>query len=159
MNKKKNRFILLLLSMLLTGCSGKSATTIYSDNDKISSSSNSFNLDIENQAIDGEQISGSINKMEGMDTIWTYESDEDKELDITYLLNVGTGKFKLVLISPDNSITNIIERTNESEINDYATNKIQIKQGFNRIKIVAGKKSSGEFDIKIPYGEFKELGM
>lgn len=159
MNKKKNKFIIMFLAMLLTGCSLKNVSSIYNDNDKISGNYNTFNIDIEEQRIDGEKFVGIINKIEGMDTIWTYESEEDRNLDMTYLLNVETGKVKLVLISPDNSITNIIERTNESEITNYATSTIQIKKGLNRIKIVAGKKSSGEFDIKMPYGKFMELGV
>ena len=94
-----------------------------------------------------------------MDTIWTYESDKNIELDITYLLNVKSGKLKLVLITPDGSITNLIEVTKESDVLDYATNTLQIKKGLNRIKIVADKNTSLEFDISIPNGEFKELGM
>lgn len=159
MNKMKNGFILIVLAFLLTSCTGKKVGLIYDDDKQISSSSNSFNMDITEQRIDGERFLAIINKMEGMDTIWSYESDEDKELDIKYLLNVNSGKFKLVLISPDNNITNIIERTKESEIKNYATNNIQIKKGLNRIKLVATKKSKGEFDIKISNGNFKELGI
>ena len=159
MRKMKNRFVLIFLAFLLTGCSGKNVALIYDDDNIISSNSNNFNLDIEEQRIDGEKFLAIINKMEGMDTIWSYESDEDKELDIKYLLNVNSGKFKLVLISPDNDITNIIERTKESEIKNYATNNIKIKKGLNRIKLVAAKKSKGEFDIKISNGNFKELGI
>ena len=81
------------------------------------------------------------------------------ELDITYLLNVTRGKVKLVLISPDNSVTTLIERSKGSELVDYATNILQIKKGFNTIKIVANDNASFEFDIRIPKGEFKELSM
>ena len=97
---RKSILVLVFLAILLTGCSRKNVTSIYNDNDKISSSSNSFNLDVEEQTIEGEKFVGIINKLEGMDTIWTYKSDEDKDLEMTYLLNVGTGKVKLVLISP-----------------------------------------------------------
>ena len=134
-------------------------TSIYNDNEKISSNTNSFNLDIEKQNIEGQKFNGVIKKIEGMDTIWTYESDKNMELDMTYLLNVISGKVKLVLIAPDSSVTNLIEVTKESDVIDYATNTLQIKKGFNRIKIVADKNTSFEFDISIPNGEFKELGM
>ncbi len=159
MNIKKGAVVLVFLSVLLFGCSRKDVSLIYNDNDKISSNYNTFNIDVKEQKIYGEKFVGIINKIEGMDTIWTYESEEDSKLDITYLLNVGKGKVKFVLISPDNSTTNIIERTSESEINNYASSTMQIKKGLNRIKIVAEKKSSGEFDIKIPYGKFMELGI
>jgi hypothetical protein len=101
----------------------------------------------------------SDKKIEGMDTIWAYEADKDTMLDITYLLNVSSGKSKLVLIYPDSSVTTIIETTKDSEVVDYATNPMQIKKGLNRIKIVADENTSLEFNISIPNGEFKELGM
>ncbi|SFJ21878.1 hypothetical protein SAMN02910355_1608 [Terrisporobacter glycolicus] len=159
MNKNKYVMIFIVLSMVLVGCSKNYITYIYNDNEKISSNTNSFNLDVDKQSIDGQEFKGVIKKIEGMDTIWTYESDKDIELDMTYLLNVVSGKLKLVLISPDSSVTTLIERNKESEVVDYATNTLQIKKGLNRIKIVANKNTSIEFNIIIPKGEFKELGM
>lgn len=94
-----------------------------------------------------------------MDTVWSYESEEDKLLDITYLINVTSGKLKLVLISPDNSVTNIIEQTEKSDMTNSATNNLDIKKGLNRIKIVGDKDTVADLDIKIIQGDFKELGM
>ncbi|MDU1315414.1 MAG: hypothetical protein E6940_15435 [Clostridium septicum] len=159
MKKYKYVVAFIVLAMVLGGCSKNHMTSIYSDNEKISSNTNSFNLYIEKQNIEGRKFNGVIKKIEGMDTIWTYESDKDMELDMTYLLNVISGKVKLVLIEPDSSVTNIIEATKESDVIDYATNILRIKKGLNRIKIVADKNTSLEFDISIPNGEFKELGM
>lgn len=159
MNKNKYAVIFIVLSMVLVGCSKNYMTSIYNDNEKILSNTNSFNIDIEEQSIEGQEFKGVIKKIEGMDTIWTYESDKDTELDMTYLFNVTSGKFKLVLISPDNSVTTLIETTKESDIVDYATNTLQIKKGINRIKIVADENTSVEFNISITNGEFKELGM
>jgi len=158
-NKNKYVMIFIVLSMVLVGCSKNYMTSIYNDNEKISSNTNSFNLDVDKQSIDGQEFKGVIKKIEGMDTIWTYESDKDIELDMTYLLNVVSGKLKLVLISPDSSVTTLIERNKESEVVDYATNTLQIKKGLNRIKMVANKNTNIEFNIIIPNGEFKELGM
>lgn len=159
MNKNKYIMIFIVLSMVLVGCSKNYMASIYNDNEKISSDANSFNLDVDKQSIDGQNFKGVIKKIEGMDTIWTYESDKDMELDMTYLLNVVSGKLKLVLISPDSSVTTLIERSKESEVVDYATNTLQIKKGLNRIKIVANKNTSIEFNIIIPNGQFNELGM
>lgn len=159
MKKYKYVVAFIVLAMVLGGCSKNHMTSIYSDNEKISSNTNSFNLYIEKQNIEGRKFNGVIKKIEGMDTIWIYESDKDMELDMTYLLNVISGKVKLVLIEPDSSVTNIIEATKESDVIDYATNILRIKKGLNRIKIVADKNTSLEFDISIPNGEFKELGM
>ena len=159
MNKRKYWIILFTLVMFLTGCSENYMASIYDNNKEISSDSNSFNLDVEEQSIDGQQFNAKINKIEGMDTIWTYEADDDMELDIKYLLNLKAGKVKLVLISPDNSVTNIIEEINQSDANDYAVNTMKIKKGLNRIKIVAGKNTSIEINVVISNGNFEKLGI
>ena len=94
-----------------------------------------------------------------MDTIWTYEATEDMELEITYLLNPMKGYVKLVLISPDNSLTDVIERSDKATFNDYATSTVQIQKGTNKLKMVGSKGCSVEFEITIPCGEFNPLGM
>lgn len=157
--KNKYGVILLIIIMLFTGCSNNSMISIYNDKDKIASSTNSYNLINTTQTIKENNFTGRVEKIEGMDTIWTYEADEDMSLDITYLLNVTKGKVKLVLISPDNSLTDIIERSSKASLIDFATSTMRIKKGLNRIKMVAGKDCSVEFDITISCGKFKELGM
>ena len=133
--------------------------SIYNSVEKISSSTNSFNLDGANQIIDGDKFVGKVEKFEGMDTIWTYEATEDMELEITYLLNPMKGYVKLVLISPDNSLTDVIERSDKATFNDYATSTVQIQKGTNKLKMVGSKGCSVEFEITIPCGEFNPLGM
>ncbi|MGL5675989.1 MAG: hypothetical protein ACRDDX_06230 [Cellulosilyticaceae bacterium] len=157
--KRKYTGILLLVAMLVTGCSNNYMTSIYNSDDKISSSTNSYNLDGVTQTIEGEKFIGEVEKLEGMDTIWSYEATEDMELEITYLLNAIKGRVKLVLISPDGSLTNVIERSDNATFTDYATSTIQLKKGTNRLKMVGDKECSIKFEITIPCGEFKQLGM
>jgi len=158
---KKTGLAVLTLSIILAlvGCSTNLMASVYDKDAKIASDSNSFNLYNTEQTIEGQNFIGTIEQIEGMDTIWTYEAEEDIELDMTYLLNVISGKAKLVLISPDSSLTTLIEVTNESEVTDYATNVLSIKKGLNRIKIVAGENTELNFDITIPSGEFQEIGF
>ena len=66
---------------------------------------------------------------------------------------------KFVLISPDDSITNIVEMTKDSPVKDYAVSNLKIKKGKNRIKLVGGVDTSASFEIKIPEGDFEELGQ
>ncbi len=158
---KKAALAVLTLYIILTiaGCSNNSMLSIYDNDAKIASESNSFNLDNTKQKINGQNFIGTIERIEGMDTIWTFEAEENIELDMTYLLDVISGKAKLVLISPDNSLTTLIEITNESEVTDYATNVLSIKKGLNRIKIIAGENTELNFDITIPSGDFKKIGF
>lgn len=157
----KNQYLLILVIIMIvtTGCSKNYMTSIYNDNDRIISSTNSYNLDGVEQTISDKNIKGTVGKFEGMDTIWTYEADEDMELEITYLLNLTKGHVKLVLISPDNTFTDIIERSSQASVTDYATSTIQIKKGFNRIKMVGSKDCNVKFDITIPCGDLEGLGM
>ncbi|MBM6861637.1 hypothetical protein H9X78_14400 [Clostridium saudiense] len=54
--------IFIVLAMMLVGCSKNYMTSIYNSNEKISSDTNSFNLDIEEQSIDGQEFKGAIKK-------------------------------------------------------------------------------------------------
>lgn len=157
--KRKYVGILVLVAMLATGCSNNYITSIYNSDDKISSSTNSYNLDGVAQSIEGEKFVGQVEKFEGMDTIWTYEATEDMELEIKYLLNAMKGSVKLVLISPDGSLTNVIERSDNATFTDYATSIMKIKKGTNTLKMVGSKDCSINFEITAPCGEFKQLGM
>lgn len=155
----KKVIILILLAILLVGCQNSSFTSIYNDDNKIVSGSNTFSLTNYEQDIDGQRYFGTVNSMDGMDTIWIYEATEDTKIDMRYLLTVQKGKVKLVLISPDKSLTTLVESTNKSDLKDYATNKLFIKKGLNRIKFVADENAKFDFDIIITEGEFQELGL
>lgn len=157
--KRKYISILLLVAMLVTGCSNNDIPSIYNSDIKISSITNSYNLVNATQIIEGDKFTGEVEKFEGMDTIWTYEATDDMVLEITYLLNAVKGKVKLVLISPDGSLTNVIERSDYGTFTDYATSTIPIKKGTNRLKMVGSKDCSVQFELTIPCGKFKELGV
>lgn len=94
--------------------------------------------------------------MEGMDTIWVFDAEEDKSLEITYIINVSSGKMKLVLINPKGDVSIIAEC--DTEMSEPIQSTLNIESGNNRIKIVAGANTKFDIDISIQEGEFKELG-
>ena len=155
---KKFMILILIYTLLLTACSTNSITTLYGNEDEIASENNSYNLNEKEQTIKDQQYKGKI-EFEGMDTLWTYDAKEDEDIDITYLITVISGKVKIVLITPDKTVSTIVENTSKSELNDYATNTLHIKKGMNRIKIVAEKNTDVELDITIPNGDFQKIGM
>lgn len=159
MKKMILKLLICTIALILLGCSSNSAVSVYDDEAQISSETNSFNLDLVEQNIDNHNFVGTIDKFEGMDTIWTYESDKDTQIDMKYKIKVTSGKVKLVLISPDATTTTLVEITDSSDLNDYAINNLTIKKGENRIKMVAGKNTKLEFEISIEEGEFIELGF
>lgn len=154
----KKIIILMSVVLLITGCSNSSFANSYNNNKKIVEETNSFGLTTKEQLVEDQKMTADI-EFTGMDTIWIYEAEEDVEIDMTYLLNVSKGKVKLVLIAPDDTITTVVEVTDESELKDYATSTLLIKKGLNRIKLVAGKDTQVSFELDIEAGEFQELGM
>ncbi|MGL5149836.1 MAG: hypothetical protein ACRC7N_04580 [Clostridium sp.] len=83
----------------------------------------------------------------------------DKEFPISYLFKVTNGRLKLVLVTPDGVVTDIIETSKDSDLRDYATSSLNLKKGTNKVKLVADKDTSFEYKIIIPYGNFKVLGF
>ena len=62
MKKYKYVVVFIVLTIVLSGCSKNYMTSIYNDNKKISSDTNSFNLDVEEQNIKGQEFNGVIKK-------------------------------------------------------------------------------------------------
>ena len=88
----------MIVVCLMTGCANL-MVAIYDNDIKIASNTNSYNLNNYEQTAEDGHFTASVEKMEGMDTIWVFDAEEDKSLDITYTINVSSGKMKLVLIN------------------------------------------------------------
>ena len=145
----------LIAVCLMTGCANP-MVAIYDNDIKIASSTNSYNLSNYEQTAEDGHFTASVEKMEGMDTIWVFDAEEDTSLDIAYTLNVSSGKMKLVLINPTGDVSIIAEC--DTEMTEPVQSALNVESGNNRIKIVAGKNTKFDIEITIPEGEFKELG-
>ena len=148
--------VVLLVVSLMMGCSTNPMIAIYDNEQKIASDTNSYNLDEVEQTLENGHFVASAEKMEGMDTIWTFESEDEKSVDITYSINVTSGKLKMVLINSNGEVHVISEC--DYEMDEPIQEILDVGKGNNRIKIVAGKNTKFDIDISIPEGEFKELG-
>lgn len=148
----------MMFVFALSGCNLNPMIVIYDNEAEIASDSNTFNLVNSEQSIENQSYKGSIEKFEGMDTIWTYDAEEDGIVELTYLASVYSGKVKLVLIAPDDSVTTIIEITSATEMADVQTYMLNIKEGNNRIKVVGGENTKLDIELSIPVGELHELG-
>ena len=140
---------------LMTGCANP-MVAIYDNDIKIASNTNSYNLNNYEQTAEDGHFTASVEKMEGMDTIWVFDAEEDKSLDITYTINVFSGKMKLVLINPKGDVSIIAEC--DTEMSEPVQSTLNVESGNNRIKIVAGENTKFDIEISIQEGEFKELG-
>lgn len=158
MNRTKYLISFIILLIFLVGCKNP-MTSIYDNNKEISRISNTFNIQSDDQTLNDTVLKGTLKKMEGMDTVWTYNSDDDLDINVTYMFKVTNGKVKLVLIYPDDSIETIVETTKYSDVVDNKTSTLHLKKGTNRMKIVAAENTCFEFDINVPKGKLKKLGM
>lgn len=156
MKTKKLLGVGLIAACLMAGCASNPMVAVYDNDTKIASSTNSYNLFNYEQTTEDGHFTANVEKMEGMDTIWVFDTEENTSLDITYTLNVYSGKVKLVLINPKGEVSIIAEC--ETEIAEPVQSTLNVENGNNRIKIVAGKNTKFDIEISIPEGEFKELG-
>ncbi len=148
--------VALITVCLLVGCASDSTVDVYDSNKKIASDTNTYNLTNYEQNVDDRHFTASVEKMEGMDTIWCFDATEDTTIDITYSIKVFSGKMKLVLINRKGEVSVVAEC--DFEMAEPVQNMLNIERGDNRIKIVADENTKFDIDISISDGKFEELG-
>lgn len=158
----KKRIVLLTTTIMMIslclGCGNNTMNKIYNDNSKIANVSDTFGLDESTETIKSGIYKGKL-KLSGCGTIWTYQSSTDFDLKIPYTLSVNSGKAKIVLISPDNTVVNLVENTDEATIKGVTSLTAPIKKGNNRIKVVGYEKSDIDIELHIDKGTFEEIRL
>lgn len=152
--KKKIRILSILLIVILSisGCILNLGKKIY-DNEKILVKDyDSFNLVQSKQHIEDGTLCGSADIMEGMGTIWKFTATDNTDVSISYHIEVSSGKAKLVLISPDDTVTTLTEVTPDSVAEGKTKDTFQVGKGKNRIKLVGGKNTKVNYEISIDKG-------
>ena len=146
----------LVMVCVAAGCGFNPMLAVYDDNAKIAGDTNTYNLSNYEQVQSDLHFTASVGKMEGMDTIWVLDAEEDMTVDITYQLSVFSGKMKLVLIDPEKAVSVIVEC--DSEMEETVQSTLDVKKGNNRIKIVAAENTQFDIDMTLSAGGLKELG-
>lgn len=141
---------------ILAGCGMNPMLAVYDNDTKIASESNTYSLTNYEQKHSDLHFTANVGKMEGMDTVWVFDAGEDTAVDITYQLNVSSGRAKLVLINPEKEVSVIVEC--DSGMDEPVQETLDIRKGNNRIKIVADENTQFDIDFTISHGGLKELG-
>ena len=129
------------------------------DNEKgIAGQTNSYNLTNYSGSQDENTVSGSAEKMEGMDTIWNYTASDDTEVILSWKLSVSSGKAKLVLIDPDGNLSTVVECEASSDGQQEGSGTFEIKQGENRVKLVGAEETALEFEFTADKGDVHTPG-
>ena len=149
--------LMAAVTMLCSACAS-SVDAVYNSHVKISGPSNTYNLNNDVQTIDDQDYEG-VMEFGGMGTVWTYDASAEEEIDISYQLSVSEGDAKLVMISPDGTLTILVENTSQSQQEEIEAVNVKIQKGENRIKLVATDQSKLELLLSAEVGEFHEIGL
>ena len=157
MKRSKLLFVMIAVILALAGCALILQVDVYDDEEALARTSNTYRIIGKSVRIVNQNCVGSMQRFEGMNTLWTSTVSNDGSIDITYKLSVSGGKLKLVLITPDDTVTTLVETTPDTTMEDYGTISVEVKKGDNRIKLVGSGVEKLNFDITIPIGEFHTL--
>ena len=144
--------------LLLPGCVMNTGARVYDNERALSGEANSYNLTNYSGAQSDHTVSGSAEKLEGMDTIWDYDADERGEVNISYSLAVVSGKAKLIYVSPDETVTTLVECIADGENEQSASEFIEVEKGENRIRLVGAEGTSLEYEFTADMGEVEPFG-
>lgn len=144
--------------LLLSGCVMNIGARVYDNEGALAGDSNSYNLTNYSGSQSDQTVSGSAEKLEGMDTIWEFDTDEEKEVNISYSLTVTAGKAKLIYVSPDRTVTTLIECIAGEESGQPISEIIKAEAGENRIRLVGAQDTSLEYEFTADMGEVEPFG-
>lgn len=80
-------------------------------------------------------------------------------MKVPYILSVKSGKAKIVLISPANTVVNLVENTHKATMKGTTSLTLPIKKGNNRTKLVGYKKADIDIELHIEKGIFEKISF
>ena len=144
--------------LLLPGCVMNTGARVYDNEKALSGNANSYNLVNYSGSMSDNTVSGSAEKLEGMDTIWRFNTDEPTEVNISCNLTVTSGKAKLVYVSPDGIVSTLAECIAGEESEKSASDSIEARAGENRIRLVGAEGTSLEYEFTADAGKVEPFG-
>lgn len=149
---------LVLVASMMIGCGQNPKVAIYNNDARIASDGNSYNFyaDVD-QDWEDSSYTATVNGMDGMDTVWSCNADDDSIVEIDFDMGLSTGAAKLVFIDPDGKLETIVECSSEGA--ETGSKAVKIKKGNNRIKLVCRDKAELDMALSIDTGAFEKLGF
>lgn len=124
---------------------GKNQKYIYNDDLKIMNQGDSYSFSYKEGICEGNTVDLKF-KFTGSNTLWDIETNNEAVINIDYSANISDGKFKVILITPENEIINVLEQSDSGE------KEIELKNGKSRIKII-GLDAEGSLKLNIEENE------
>lgn len=151
MLKKLKIILISLLFLLVMACSNEFARQEYNSNEKISLMNDHYAKEFSVFNSTNEEISLTISKFNGRETLWTKKLDKNRDIEINLSFRLSKGQAKIVHIDNDNNVTTIIECVPDTSTDGFVTKTISLKSGQNGLKIVG--YDCENIDIKIEFSK------
>ena len=134
--KKAVTILIILLCMIMTGCSNEFARMEYDSIDKISKSEDRYvkESSIFNTIDGGYEL--TVSKFDGRETLWSDILDENENIEVDFSFTLSKGQAKVVHIDDDGNVTTVIACSPETSTAGFVTKTISLKSGLNRFNIV-----------------------
>lgn len=158
---KKGWKIIIIASltiMLVSGCALNTGVRVYNNEKALVADYSSYNLINFSSSQSENTVSGSAEKLEGMDTIWKYDADELTEVNISFSLRVTSGKAKLVYVDPDGTVSTLLECSTGENAGQSESETLKVKEGENRIRLVGAEGTGLEYEFTADKGEVETFG-
>ncbi|WP_026477187.1 hypothetical protein [Alkaliphilus transvaalensis] len=120
---------------------------IYDDNSKIVEAFDSYSFQRRLGGNTEEETNITFN-FSGMETLWDITASQESTIQILFDAKISKGRFKVVLISPDMEVINILENTQNGAM------ELKLSEGASRIKIV-GDNTRG--DLHLSFANYEDV--
>jgi hypothetical protein len=138
----KKAILMILLLFVLGGCMTiPNSRFLYDNDEQIAAEGDTYTYEDRLGTVENQSVNLEFRGFYGTETVFSYTVPEDMVLnmDITVSKTVDKGRFKVVLIDPENNIT---------ELDEYQN--IDMSEGKYRIKLV-GEHAFGTVDINVDF--------
>lgn len=139
---KKLLLMLCVLAVCLAGMTACGKIS-YDGQDFLTSSVDSYRYVL---SMDTGSTNTTLNRdfkgFHGKDTIWKLSASEATQIPIEVSATVTDGRFKILLIGPDQSITTLLEGDGTEHVD------VELKEGTSRI-ILVGEESEGSCEVTV----------
>lgn len=143
--------LLAVIAAVLAGCGpGAKQRGIYDDESQIVESGDSYSFAERLGGADEGALDLEYAGFYGVQTIWTVSSEQATKLSIEFDSQVRKGKFKLVLVTPEQQLITVLDHEGDGK------GEVAISAGDYALKIV-GYNASGQIKLQLKAEDEVEL--
>ncbi len=135
--------LVLALSGSLTGCSvGAKQQSVYDDDAQIVQEGDSYSFAKRTGTLEDDELTLEYRRFYGVQTVWSIDAASEQKLRLEFDSLVQKGKFKIVLVSPDDELLVVLEQGGQGVA------ELDLPPGEHALKIV-GQNAAGRIEVQM----------